>query len=195
MNVTKLREKFNQKVFGTTTSGVSTTVIDDYLNEAYQDFLLLALPFTNWKINGEIAYTDITAGEDEYNFQLDLMKVNRIKINDEYLEDNQYEMRGGLLILLDESLYEETITDGLQVEYQSEFTALSAITDSPLIPTVFHPFLYIKASQNYCEDKEMWNKFNSLDKRLKELEEQIKNYYYSISSKKNIISPSTEDYY
>lgn len=196
MTLEKLREKFKQKVFGdTTVTSVSNTVIDDYINEAYQHYLTIVLPCYRWRVNGEIATTHIVAGQSEYILPIDLIRILTVKVNGVELTEDQYTIFDKSLILEDESLYIEALSDGLEITYQDEYSTLSSTTDTPNIPTAFHPYLYKKSAYEYCEDKEMYKKRDRLEIVVEELEEDIKEHYLLKTSRRSILEPEDQNYY
>lgn len=196
MILEKLREKFKQKVFGdTTVTSVPDPVIDDYINEAYQHFLILVLPYYRWRVNGEVATTSIVAGQKEYMLPADLVRILTIKVNDVELAEEQYTIFDKSIILEDENLYTDALTDGLEITYQDEYTALSVTTDEPNIPTAFRPYLYKKPSLEYCEDKEMYKKRDRLKITVDEMEAVIKEHYLLKTSRRSMLEPEDQNYY
>jgi len=196
MILEKLRAKFNQKVFGNSASTIApTTVIDDYINEAYQKFLIIVLPYYRWRVNGEISDTHILAGQKEYILPGDLLRVLEVRVNDVLLTDDQYTIFDKSIMLEDETLYEEDLEYGLALTYQDEYTALAETTDVPNIPTAFHPFLYKFASREYCEDFQIWDKFKTLDNWIDKEIPVIEDHYYLKTNKQVKMIPAVETNY
>jgi len=197
MTLDTLRKRFNQKIFNNpNATKVLNGVIDGYLNEAYQNFLILVLPFFRWRVNGEIADTNIVATQDEYPLPSDLLRVLKVYVDDVLLTDDQYEIFDRSIILLDETLYEESLEDGLTLKYQDEYTALLDSSNSPNIPTVFQPYLYVKASLDYCEDAPKLNdKYKKLSNRIEKEEAKITDHYSAKTNKPITLTPKEENYY
>jgi len=70
-----------------------------------------------------------------------------------------------------------TVTGGLRIEYDQDLPTLSAITDEPIFPEGFHPWLCLWASQQYFIRYEQPDKARALASQLAEIEGEIKSYF------------------
>jgi len=208
MTLTELRARFNQKVFSDrSNTTVSTTVIDAYINEAYQEYLIIALSANGeWQTNGNFFTTNINEDQRDVAFETDLLKVNEVYIKStptgEYIKAKQrdvqsmpsepltdYHPSSPEYDLTDRHIFiyiPETdivaVTAGVQIHAQTEYTALTDAGHEPKIPIAFQKYLYICAAYNYCEDNEMWNKAARIQNQKEKLEARIEEFYDGRSS-------------
>ena len=214
MTLTNLREQFNLKVCGEPTSGISTTVIDAYLNQGYQKFLILALDaMGDWQINGNYADRNLVAGQIDYAFENSMLKIEAVYIkptsDSEYIKaekidiatipvdhvsyhpsNPQYDfIDGNMFVYLPNTIV--AVTSGIKIFYIEEYSNLVNTGDSPKIPVAFQPFLWIYAAREYCQNHEKWNKFKTLDGDLLSLKADIENFYLS-RAKPLIVRPAEE---
>ncbi|MBI5402482.1 MAG: hypothetical protein HY959_03715 [Ignavibacteriae bacterium] len=213
MDLTKLRNKFNQKVFSDENeTTVANTVIDDYLNIGYQAFLIEALSANGgWQINSNFYTANIVAGKHDVAFESSLLKVNEVYIKTRPTGDyikailrdvstiisdplTNYNPPTPEYDLTDKNLFfyipEDEIvdvTEGIRIHSENEFTSLVNTTDEPKIPTAFLPFIYKYGAREYCQDNEMWNRVKSLDYDLEILKDSIKKFYAQRSEKRPLI--------
>ena len=203
MNLLKLRAKFRQKVFGNPNNTDATDeIIDGYLDEAYQFYLMIALGVQGkWQINANFATVDIVAGKRDIAFDKTFLKLNEVYIKSrpdgKYIKAKQRDVRDintdpltdytptrPEFDLLDNNLFLYlpegeivNVTAGVRIHFEEEFTAMVNTTDEPNIPLAFQPFLYNYGAKEYCEDNKLWDKVKSLTNKLAELKPMIESHY------------------
>jgi len=208
MTLTELRARFNQKIFSDrTNTTVPTAVIDGYIDESYQEYLIIALNANGeWQTNGNFFTANIQTGKRDIAFETNLLKVNEVYIKStptgEYIKAKQRDVQNissepltdyfpstpeydltdkNIFIYIPETSI-VAVTAGVQIHAQTEFTSLVNTGDEPKIPLAFQKYLYVCGSYNYCQDNEMWNKARSLKDDKKELEGLIEEFYDNRSS-------------
>jgi hypothetical protein len=221
MTLTTLRAKFRQKVFGNpNNTDASDSIVDGYLNEAYQYFLILALKSQgDWQINANFATIDTIAGKRDYAFDSTLLKINEVYIKSsssgKYIKAKQRDVRdistdpltdhtpntpefdlldNNIFIYLPEGAIQEVVA-GIRIHYEESFTSLVDTDDEPKIPVAFQSFLYNYGAREYCEDKEIWNKVKSLGAKLTELSPIIEDYYSNRSEARRVNISFVEENY
>jgi len=219
MNLAKLRAKFRQKVFGNPNNTDATdSIVDDYLNEAYQFYLMIALDAPgDWQVNGNFADVSIIAGQRDYAFEKGLLKINEVYIKSretgKYVKAKQRDVRdisaepltdytptkpefdlvdNNIFIYLPEGSI-EAVTRGIRIFFEEEFTSLVNTDDEPNIPLAFQQFLPNYGAKEYCEDNELWNKVKSITNKLSELRPMIEAHYANRSSSKATVLEFAEE--
>ena len=140
-------------------------------------------------MNGNIATTNIVAGQRNYALPSDILKLNEVYIKStsagEYIKATQRDILNisedpetyypypPEFDLLNNSMYiyipEATITAvtaGIKIYFQKDLTELSGSTDTPNLSDIFRKILSIGSAIDYCLSQEMWNKVKKFENRL-----------------------------
>lgn len=172
MNLTTIREDTRFIVFGDeTNTEYSNTNLDRNANNWYLLAIARAIKANgDWQVNGEIAYTDIVAGQSEYPLPTDALKLNEVYIYNNLasqraiqrdpmnisVDPTDYRPGTPEFDLNDNSIFiyvpDSTITArtaGLRIHYQSDLTLLSSGSDIPNLPKLFHKIISIGAAADY----------------------------------------------
>ena len=176
----------------------------------------------DWQINGEIATTNIVAGQREYILPTDILKLNEVYIktavSSEYEKAKQidafnkpqeldqatygYYPEIPEFDINDNSLFiytnETTIgnsTAGLKIHYQVDITELSGSTDAPNIAEPFKRLISLGAAFDYCVANSMDSKANSLKVLIDEKKKDVLEFYANRSTVKGLrIVPKQTNY-
>jgi hypothetical protein len=217
MTLENLRKKFNLKVFNKLVSSVANEIIDGYLNEAYQNYLLIAMDSMGcWQVNGNYAVANLIAGQRDYAFESTTLKIEAIYIKPtatgEYIKAEKIDVSqipidpeqyhppipqydfvdGNLFVYLPNDI--ENVTAGIKVFLIEEFTDLVNTTDYPKIPKALQPYLWNYAANEHCENEEKWNKVKIFSNKLAVLENRIIDFY-SDRAKTVIMQAKEENLY
>lgn len=191
MKLKSLREDARYLVFGNrNNTEYADTDLNANINNWYATVLSWSLEVNgDWQINGDFATADIVAGQREYLFDSDLLKLSEVYIKSvstgEYIKATQrdiinvetypenYRPQTPEFDLLDNSLFiyipEATITDvtdGIKIYFQGDLTILEGDNDYPNLPSIFTRILSIGSAIDYCLSNELWNKAKKLENRL-----------------------------
>jgi hypothetical protein len=199
------------------------TDVDRNINRWYNNAIGSLLKVNGeWQVNGEIATTDLVAGQREYTIPADTMKVNEVYIKStssgEYVKARQrdplnvdiepeeyhpYPPYPPEYDLLDNSFFiyiaEESITDvtaGLKIHYQSDVTELSTGTDKPNLAEPFKRFLTYGACYDYCLANEMRIRADEFKELMAITKAEMLEFYATRSTVKRVrLIPADENNY
>jgi len=214
-----LRSDARFLVFGdSTNTAYANTDLDRNINRHYHSTLVDILENNgDWQVNGEIATTDLVAGQNEYILPSDILSLSEVFITTNgqmvkarqrdlktvYVNLSDYHPSVPEFDLLDNSMFiylpESTVpnaTDGIKIVYQTQLTELASTSSQPNISEPFRRILSIGAAFDYCIAQEMGNKANSLKVLLDEARQKLINYYSRRSTTKKLsLEPRQENYY
>jgi hypothetical protein len=221
-NLTNLRSDTRFLIFNDSTNTLyADTDLDRNANRWYNTGVVWVLTANGeWQVNGEIATTDLVAGQREYILPGDILKLNEVYIKttsdqSEYVKMKQrdpinvdidienYHPYPPEFDLLDNSMFiyilEDSITDvtaGFKIHYQSDITELSTGTDKPNLAEPFKRLLTYGSAYDYCMANEMWSKCKILEKQIEIIKNDMLDFYASRSTVKSaILEPKQENYY
>lgn len=145
-----------------------------------------------WEMNGEIAVTNIVAGQAEYVLPVSLIAINRVAIK--YPNATQYVYATRLDDLETRDAFENgsisrgsesfpvfrefdnsifiypiptaNVTSGISLELTKDITDLVGTNDTPNINPLIHQILTVGAAMDYCDSEEMYSKAARLDRRI-----------------------------
>jgi len=221
MTLENLRSAVRFTVFkDSTNTNYGNTDLDRNLNLWYKTGITLAIQANgDWQVNGEIATTDIKAGDErEYLLPLDILRLNAVYIKygdqTEYVkakqrdiqnisvDPNSYPYQPSIpeFDLLEKSIIiyppEETITavdDGLKIYYQDKITELSSTADEPTLTEPFEKLLIAGAAHEYCLAAEKWDKARELARLIEMYKDEMKTYYANRSNTSPIMLEVEEE--
>jgi hypothetical protein len=152
-----------------------TTDLNRNLNRWYETALGWVLLYCGeWQVNGDVATTNLVAGQREYLLPTDILLLNDVYIKSnatgaDYVKAKQRDLVGINLYnenyrpqipefdLLDNSIFiylpDDSITSvsgGLKIVYQKDLTELSGSTDTPNLAEPFKRLLSAGAALDFC---------------------------------------------
>jgi hypothetical protein len=223
MTLTNLRSSVRFTIFGdSTNTSYGNTDLDRNLNLWYKTVLSWILPINgDWQVNGEVATTNLVAGQREYILPADILKLNEVYVmsGGVYLKAKQidpkvltgepdqssfgynpstpaFDLRdNSIFIYTDEDSIGEA-TAGLKIHYQTTFTDLVNTTDEPNLSEPFERILISGSAYEYCVANEMRSKSEQMKRDIQELKRDLEQFYATRSTvKKTRIIPKNEDNY
>ncbi len=218
--LTNLRSDARFLIFGDSTiTTYGDTDLDRNIDRWYQTGIAWVLKANGkWQVKGEIATTDIVAGQREYLLPGDILKLNEVYIKTvsnqaDYakaverdpiqvnVEPESYHPNPPEFDLLDNSIFiyipEASITGvstGLKIHYQSNLTTLTA-SDAPDLAEPFKRLLSVGAVYDYCFANEMWKKATEALNQISIIKNDLIEFYVSRSTvARNRITFKQENY-
>ena len=170
-----------------TSTEYSDANITAALNRYYQKAISKAIQVNGqWEVNGEVATTDIVAGQQEYilSTTVPLLSLKRVEINlsgdtNNWSLPELIDMRSYPTALSNDSLLNASreyqvrifdnslffinipvtnVTGGLKIYYQTEAVALSTGTDKPNLVEEVQTYLVNGACYDYCRAFDLTDK-------------------------------------
>lgn len=192
----------------TNTTTYSNADLDAALNMYYHQFVNEILSAQDdWDFNGEVATADLVAGQQEYVFPTDILKIKSIEYNptgtkwyklfpldkseigtatdSTTISQNFYSTKP-YYDLMDESLFlypipTTNVTGGLKIHYAKEAVELSAVTDEPVFAKAYHKGLCYGAAmdwfEKYLEIEGNAGKRDRQEKNLTNTIEKMREFY------------------
>lgn len=189
MTLTTLLSTARFYLWGITTSEYSDANLTAALNRYYHKAIARAIMANGqWEVNGDVATTDIVAGQQEYvlTTPIPLLALKRIEVNltwgtnDWTVPDvidmrtipvplsntGYFEINKALQIrIYDNSLFllnapTKNVTGGLKIYYQYEADELSTGTDEPNLVEEVQTYLLNGACYDYCVAFDLTEKAN-----------------------------------
>lgn len=169
---------FARRFSNSNTSNYSNADLDASINAYYDVFVTEILKsMDDWDFNGEIATTSMVAGQQEYTFPSDILKVKSIEvtydgvnwrkatkfdINEKSTANNTASITRDFTVdepyvdIHDDGIFlfpvpSANSTNGIKIYYEKLPTQLSAVTDEPTIPRPFHIGLAYGAAKDWLE--------------------------------------------
>ena len=213
MELSELRSSVRYMVFGDSTETTYADAdLDRNLNLWYKTAIGWVMNINgDWQVKGDVATTNLIAGQNKYFLPSDILKLNQVYVKiesgGEYLkakqvdpqEINTYDPDGDTYLphpprfdLFNNYLKVYTsnktipaITAGLKVHYQTEITELENTTDSPDLSQPFQKLLILGASYEYCIANEM-RKAEQFKRDINELRVDLERFYSRRSEARRI---------
>jgi hypothetical protein len=199
---------FTRFLTNTNTTTYTNEDLDAAINMYYRSFVQDIIDaMDDWDFQGEVATADLVAGQQEYVFPTDCLKIKRAELTYDgtnwskvnFLDINEissatdttsisrnFTKTEPYADLHDNSLFLYPIPDansaaGLKIWYEKKATDLSAVTDEPLLVEAYQKGLCYGAAKDYFEKYievgKNYNKRNLMASNLNEIREEMKNFY------------------
>ncbi len=154
-----------------------------------------------WRVQGEIATTNLVASQAEYSLPANIITIERIEMNltggtntwetvwtkddrniQESISNGSNISSSPTIYLHDNSIFFEdppanNVTNGLKVWYSTEPTELSASGDEPILPEFSHVGLIYGACMDYWVSMGDMNKETSFYRKYLEVLQRVREYY------------------
>jgi len=193
MKLQDIRSNIRFLVFGdSTNTDFSDTDIDRSINNWYEKILNWAIQANgDWEINGEIATTDIIAGQRDYTFDSSFIKIKEVYIKSNDGEETVYVKAKKIDVSMingDPENYHPTypeydlsdnqiyifipdtditdVADGIKIYAQSDLVKLINDDDAPNLPELVTSVIYYGAADEYCIAQELYTKSAKLEAKI-----------------------------
>lgn len=177
MQLSTLQAKARYLLGEITSDNYSDTNLNRALNDYYHQAISKAVSASGqWEVNGEVATTNIVAGQREYTLPASILTLKAIEANLTGVEDDwtrlsvvdmrslgavtneqdteDYSDREQYINLYDNAIFfirppKNSVTAGLKIYMSEEATELSNSTDEPSLPEHLQMYLVFGACMDY----------------------------------------------